>query len=429
MAPKITSADDVNTFAEDVSGKLEKLEAATVEKDQRIAELGDELKAVMENMKSTQILIKDKLSIEREDSEESRLHKLGSFVNAMTSKNGRELARIGGIPSVSTDDKSFGVRKGWEQKYEAQWSKYSQKATAVLSGDPMTSDDSDDSNFYGSYLVPTDVIADVMRIAADSSALMPLVTHRPVRGITTTVPTSTDALAFVAQTDQETAFTEDTWTWGRSTLTVVTYATWLAITEAMDEDSLIGLGQFIRNACGEAWGTKFDTVALSDATYGAMATSGVEEVAMGTGDTSFSNLGVDYMDQMVGKLITRGKRKGARFFMSPSVWDYPENELDAQGNYKIRRFSETAPLSAKGYPVVLTDGMPDTSDDAVSTSFVAFGNPAHIMAGDRVGFEFKVYDQTESSMKYGQIFLRARVRQAMVLTIPSAWAKLTTAAS
>jgi hypothetical protein len=73
--------------------------------------------------------------------------------------------------------------------------------------------------------------------------------------------------------------------------------------------------------------------------------------------------------------------------------------------------------------------MPDSGDSAVSTSFVAFGNPKYIINGERVGFEFRIYDQTQSNMESGQIFLRCRTRQAFVLALPAAWAKLTTNAS
>jgi hypothetical protein len=52
-----------------------------------------------------------------------------------------------------------------------------------------------------------------------------------------------------------------------------------------------------------------------------------------------------------------------------------------------------------------------------------------VCSSDLVGFEFKVFIETESSMKYDQIYLRGRVRQAFVNAIPSAWSKLTTAAS
>uniref|UniRef100_A0A6M3IGQ2 Putative capsid protein n=1 Tax=viral metagenome TaxID=1070528 RepID=A0A6M3IGQ2_9ZZZZ len=427
MKQEIKTAEDVAIFAKEAATEIETLKSDLAAKDERTSQLADEITTLTDKLKTVQAMIQDKFAIEREDTEEGRLYKLGSLVSSMVNKEGRSLSRLGAIPSSVTDDGSFGVRKGWEAKYEAQWRKTYRKS--ALSSDPLTSDGSDDSSFYGAYLVPTDVIADVMRVAADASVMMPLVTHRPVRGITTYIPTSTDAFAFVAQTDQETAFTEETLTFARSTLTVVTYAMWIAITEQTDEDSLIAMGAFIRTMCGEAWGTAFDTLALSNATYGAMATSGVNQVIMGDGDTAFSNVSSEYLDSLVGELDTRDKRSGARYFMAPTVWDYIANERDAVGNYAIRRFSESAPLAARGYPVTLSDGMPDSGDSAISTDFVAFGNPKHIVAGDRVGFEFKVYDGTESSMKYGQIYLRARVRQAMVNTVPSAWSKLTTAAS
>lgn len=111
------------------------------------------------------------------------------------------------------------------------------------------------------------------------------------------------------------------------------------------------------------------------------------------------------------------------------MWDYIANEVDDNGNYKLRRFSDKEPLQARGFPVVLTDGMPAIGSSSTSTDCIGFGNPAYILNGNRVGLEFRIFDQTESSMKYSQIFLRARVRQAFVNAIPSAWAKLTTAAS
>jgi hypothetical protein len=73
--------------------------------------------------------------------------------------------------------------------------------------------------------------------------------------------------------------------------------------------------------------------------------------------------------------------------------------------------------------------MPDSDDSAASTSFVLFGNPKYILNGKRIGFEFKVYDQTQSAMESGQIFLRCRVREAFTLALPASFTKLTTAAS
>jgi hypothetical protein len=60
---------------------------------------------------------------------------------------------------------------------------------------------------------------------------------------------------------------------------------------------------------------------------------------------------------------------------------------------------------------------------------MAFGNPKHILHGDRVGFEFRIFDQTEAAMQYDRIFLRCRLRQAFLVSIGAAFSKLTSAAA
>lgn len=427
MITEIKGADDVNTLAKEAGEEIEALKVSAQEKQDKIDDMTGQLGTLTEKFKTIQVHLKQALAIERDDSEEAKLYKLGAFVNALYKKDGATLYRLGGIPTVESQNEGFKVRPGYEDRYKQLYNSYWFKA--ALSSDPMTSDGSDDTGFYGAYLVPTDVVPEVMRVAADASAMMGLVTSRPVRGITTYVPTTTDALTFTRLTDQETANTEDTWTWSRATLTVYDYATWIAITEDMDEDSLIALGAFIRQMVGEAWGTKYDTLALSDSTTGAIKATGVNQVVMGDGDTGFDDVTTNYLDLMIQQLTTQALRRGARFFVSPSVWDYIANEVDDNGNYKLRRFSDKEPLQARGFPVVLTDGMPAIGSSSTSTDCIGFGNPAYILNGNRVGLEFRIFDQTESSMKYSQIFLRARVRQAFVNAIPSAWAKLTTAAS
>jgi hypothetical protein len=65
----------------------------------------------------------------------------------------------------------------------------------------------------------------------------------------------------------------------------------------------------------------------------------------------------------------------------------------------------------------------------VSTAFVAFGNPRYILHGDRMGFEFRVFDNTEGTMQYDRIYLRARLRQGFEVAIPTGFAKLVTSAT
>jgi len=393
-----------------------------------------------EKLKNIQALVKAKDAILlSNDSAEVQDYKMGKMVQLLLRKHfgnvepgdAKTMLQLGAIPTQNSSRFDAGpvrIAKGYKDLRTAQIKAYGTKA--AISSDPLTSDDSDEGNFFGSYLVPVDTDASLLRIAADMSTMMPLVTNRPVRGITTYLPTTTDAFAFVAVTDQETAKTEETLTFSRATLTAITYALWIAITEEVDEDSLISLGALIRTMTTEAWAAKFDSLCLENATYGVIGTSGVNELVMGAGNTGFGNITVTDLDGMIAKLTTRAKRRGARFFFHPTVWDEVVTLTDANGRYIVReRVSEAAPLMVRGYPVSITDGLPGLSDSAISTSFAVFGNPSYIVHGARTGFEFRIFDQMESTMKYDQIVLRARIRSAFVLWAATAWVKLTTAAA
>jgi len=248
----------------------------------------------------------------------------------------------------------------------------------------------------------------------------------PIGGITSYWPITTDELAFTAVTNQNTDKTVDTLTLSRATLTTLTYAAYITIIEEFVEDTLSDIGGVIRDMFGEAWGKKFDTIALSDATYGAI-TLADNAVVMGAGQVDFDDLTVADCTEMVKELNTKAKREGAEFFMHITSFDALENETDAMGRYILRQPQEGAPYRIKGHTVVPSDGAASTS--AISTKFVGFGNPKYIYHGERVGFEFKIYDQTQSAMESGQIFLRARTRHAFTLALPTSWVSLATAAS
>ena len=444
-------ADEVKTDQDKFKVTLETIEAAMKEAAKLSEETIAELKEANETMKAENLVFVDKLKtlqtlvkspgaiMQTTDIETRENWKIGKMVQLLvrnhlgikTPGDHAIMMKMGCIPtqpSIRGDVGPITVAEGYEDRYKSRMMDAVAGKVSAISGDPLTSDDSDEGGFLGSYLVPVDTNAAVMRVAADASALMGRVTTMPVRGITTYLPTTTDAFAFVAVSDQETAKTEETLSFGRATLTVVTYALWIAITEEVDEDSLVALGALIRQLSAEAWALKYDQMCLEDSTYGALANAG-NNVGMDGGDTTFGSITGTDLDSMIAKLTTRAARRGASFFMHPTVWDVLVNEVDADGNYKIRRFSEDAPLMARGYPVVLTDGMPALADTAVSTKFVAFGNPTYIVNGTKVGFEFRIFNETYGTMQYDQIYLRARLRQAFVLWATAAWVSLTTAAS
>jgi len=437
MATEVKTLDDLNgalkEIDETMTGVQEKFNTQIEEIKTGVitTEMLDEMKATLatfeDKIKGVTILAKAAGSFKETKNPESIALEGGKYIQAlMEARHGSKVAytKLG----------EYGVK---EVRYHGDEAKQkeiifntgagdSDNIKAGLSEQPLTGDDSIGA-FTGSYTLPVDYNAEILRVALDASQMMSRVRTVPVSAITSYWPTSTDELAFTKKTNQDTNVTEETITFGQATLTTEIYAAYLAFVEEFDEDSLIGIASFIRDMFGEAWGKKFDTLALSDATYGAMATSGIIQRTMGAGQVDFDDITIADVTNMIGDLNSKAKRAGAEAYMHVTTFDGLENEQDANGNYKLRQPADGAPYRIKGHTVVNSDGMPSTS--AVSTDFAALGNPKYILHGERVGFEFRVYDQTQSNMESGQIFLRCRTRHAFSLTIPTAWVKLTTAAS
>jgi len=150
---------------------------------------------------------------------------------------------------------------------------------------------------------------------------------------------------------------------------------------------------------------------------------------LGAGSTGFDDVTFDDMKNLIAKLDTQSKRNGAKFIMHTTILDIFKGIKDDNGRYIWQEPAGAEPGTIMGYGYILSDAMPDSTDSAVSTAFIAFGNPKHILHGDRVGMEFKLFDQTLDALVYDRLFLRARLRQAFVTGIPAAFAVMKTAAS
>ena len=419
----IQDGKQLNEVLTSQATEVEALKADKTALQEKLDEVTANLGAMSEQLKNVAVFAKAKDSWKEQRTPESLAYKLGEWAQAMLEAGrGSSLAvrKLADLGCKRVADDAVGARKEIVMSTKQGMS---EEIKAGLSSSPLTGDDSVGS-YLGSYTVPVEYNAEVIRVALDNSAMMPLVRQVPVPAITSYYPTTTDELAFTKLTNQNTDKTEDNITFSRATLTTEIYAAYVAVVEEFEEDSLVAIGTLLRDMFGEAWGKKFDNLALRDSTYGAMATSGIgEDVIAGTG---FADADIDDLVNMIPNLTTQAKRNGAQYFMHVTNWDTFENEKDADGNYILRAPADGAPRRIKGYPVVLSDGMIDLASSAASTSFVALGNPKYILSGTRVPFEFRVYDQTQSNMESSQVFFRCRVRQAMVLAVPSAWVKLTT---
>lgn len=290
-------------------------------------------------------------------------------------------------------------------------------------GTPLTNDSA-----TGSYLIPVEYYDEIIRVAADTSELVPLVRRIPMKSNTKYYPTGGTATAFTYVSSDGGALTEQNPTFNQTLLTAYTYAMWVGCTEALLEDDIVGLGEYLRILAGEAYAAKFDAEFLTGSgspTTGVLNDGSVNTAQAGTGNTSYEDFEITDLYSLVEQLTTNAKRRGARFMMHPLLWDVVRKLKNADGDNIIAPWAETAAKSLFGYPVTFSDQMPST--DASNTAFVAFGNPRYLLFGDRVGMEMKFYDGTEYAVQYTEVFFRFRFRAAFDVGVPGAFSILKTA--
>jgi HK97 family phage major capsid protein len=284
----------------------------------------------------------------------------------------------------------------------------------------------------GSYLVPTGYADEVLRLAKQASVMMGRVRRIPMGVRSIRYPDINTEPTMTWVTDESTVKTESGPTFGYKTLECETCAAWLAVTDELVEDSVVDLGEFFMQLFAEAWGAEFDRCVLAgnnDPFYGILYDSNVNETTMGAGKTSFDNVTVDNLIDMQSAITRERAHVDAVYIMNRYVFNILRKLKDDNGNPIYQGPAEQVPATILGVPYILSEQMPGSADDGVSTPFLIYGNPRYYMNGDRVGLEWKVYDKTVRNLDYDEIFFRIRLRQAFLCAVPTAFSRLKTAAS
>ena len=403
---EVKSKEDVQNFANKTEKELEDLKKANDEakKAQDAKKVEDEKKFADTQKAIGDLTFLFKQNWRETDTEARKKEYFGRFVQKLMHKDSKGLVEMGAIPAADYMTKS------------------------ALTGTPLRGDD---STLGGSYLIEPEYSREIIRIAAPESVMMPIVTRIPTTKRTIYMPNSTDAIAVTWVSNEVTAKTENTFTWGRTTISVNTCAAWTGITEEMQEDSIVELGGYYRGLFAEAFATEFDTQCLkaNAAPFdGVLYQSSVYDKILDPGKTSFSSIEADDLLDTIAELTTANKRRGARFFLHTTILDQVKKLKDAQGNYIWMEPAGQQPATIWGYPYSEPDVMPANSESAASTAFIAFGNPKYIYWADRIPIEFRIFDNVQDTMQYDLIFLRGRVRWGLEVW-PYAFSKLVTAAA
>jgi len=409
---------ELNEFVNEITNKVEAMnaEAVKIGDFELVKTENAELKSALE-ANTVELAALKELQSHRYagKSEDEKLYNIGKFLFSMRHKNNAAIQEMGGKIQMNP-----GSESDWK---EGTWN----VNAAPNIGTPIRGDAA-----TGSYLVPNEIAAEVLRVPDDPSAMMGQVRTIPMSVRKISFPGKLAGASFTWVTNEITAKTETNPTFNSVDLETETAAAWIAFTEEMNEDSLVNLGSYFTELLREAWQTEFDKQCLNSNAApftGVLHNSSVNVLNLGSGSTSFSDVTFDDMKDLIAELDTQSKRNGAKFIMHVTVLDIFKGIKDDNGRYIWQEPAGNTPGTIMGYEYILSDAMPDASDSAVSTAFIAFGNPKHILHGNRVGMEFKLFDQTSDGLVYDRLFLRARLRQAFVTGIPSAFAVMKTAAS
>jgi HK97 family phage major capsid protein len=287
----------------------------------------------------------------------------------------------------------------------------------------------------GGYTVPEVWASSIIRATDDYGVARRLARIVPMTSDTLNLPAGSGkaTAALITQLNQITG-SEPTFT--SIQLVAKKIAGTVVISNEILADSSSDISAYVANDLGRAVALAEDTYFIdgnaSPAIDGVLLSSAVGELVMSSGDTSFLDLSFDYLVELTKK-VPHQDRRNARFLMSDSVWGLVQKLKDEQNMPIFQQLNASEQTTILGYPVVISDVMPTVADDAVETSFIAFGDFSGVAMGMRK--ELSVDVATEGTVDSVNLFeqdasaIRVIERIDFKITSPEKIAKLTTAAA
>lgn len=290
----------------------------------------------------------------------------------------------------------------------------------------------------GWYLVPAEFHKEVIRVAETSGvarkycSIFPMSTDQ--KNVTAL---ATGATAYIV--GEGSAITASSPTFGQKVLNARKFAVLIKGTQELIDDNMSNeeVMTLVAKLAGEALAELEDAQVLTGDGTGSnmiwlLADTGVNIITMGPSDTSFADVTYAYLVAVKNSVKAKYKKawKGTiAWEMSQDVFNHIESLVDTTGRPLFREnLSAPDTYTLLGYPVELTEVMPDDTDDAVSTKFLSFGVFAFFALGDRKQITAEMgYASGDFEKQIKSQIVTERV--AWVNLIPEAFAVLKTAAA
>ena len=340
-----------------------------------------------------------------------------------------------GLRKAIVDDK-LGGKEEEVEKYE----KIGRFYKALIEKDVATLKVlSGSSGATGGYLVPTELMKEIVGLAREKSIVLPRARHIPMKSNTINIPARGTA-PNVYWVDEGAQITLDTaLNFGQKTLNAKKLAAIVAVTDELLADNIVDLVDYINAEVAEQFALEFDNQALTGTgspITGILGDSNVNTVTMDTGNTKFSDMTADDLSDLIDALQSVAL-PGASFILHRTILGHVRTLKDNNGNYIWAPPAGNQPATIWSYPYLLSDKMPALSDSDAGKAFVIFGNLKYFFVGDKG--EMRADVSTEASVtsggtltsayEYDWTLLRFIWRIGGIVGVPAAFSILKTAAS
>lgn len=303
------------------------------------------------------------------------------------------------------------------------------------------------SDQAGGYLIPTEVHAEILRIAATTGIIARDARRFPMSTDDLEIPRYTGAVMQGEYVGEDTEGSETQNDIGVSRLLAKQWMTIFRVSNKLLSDANVNVADWLLAMAAEGLAYRFDREAFVGGSFagspfvGLLSSPDVTVHTMATGNDTFAELTLPEASDAIAALDT-SMLGDAAFYMHRTVWaklrarstsgvfEYGQSNLASQ-----RKQSGIQPAGEiLGYPVYTTDVLPANSATAVSTKYAVFGNlKAAVAIGDRGPMEVaKSTDATvggKSLFRANQTAFRFTHRHAVSLALPAAAVVIKTAAS
>lgn len=304
----------------------------------------------------------------------------------------------------------------------------------------------------GGYLVPAEVHAGIMRIAASVGLVARDAMHFTMTTDTLDIPryTGSDLQGEYIGEDEEGS--ETSVSFGDAKLSAKTWIVLFRVGNTLIADANVNVADWLLGLVAEGLASRMDKEGFIGGTFtgspfvGILGSSDVTTYSMPTGASSdaFSDFNADYASDVIGN-VEESILNGCAFYFHRTVWAKIRQQKTANGMYTVGQNNSMIAANFKkegimpagvlwDYPVYTTDALPANSASAASTAFGVFGNlQKGLYVGDRQNLEIARNEGTtiggKNTFAANQVAIRALHRHAITIGLPAALVVIKTGAT